>query len=228
MELPSASSSPPQRSSTRRVRSPFVNSRTALSISRSGFVWPRASRKEISVPSASVASAPRHHDRQQVDQVHLQFLRGDVQEHRADDLPVGIRPRHADGDHLVAQLGEQAGDADFLPLLDDLQLLGHGRVEDVFRGVPAAVEHLRDAGIVADDPDVGVVPVVDVGDLAAQDELHGHVVAHGAQLVQVGHVVGDLVRLQPHLVFVTFLTNLLQQRRHDAREHHDGREASRP
>ena len=52
MELPSCSSSPPQCSSTRRERSPLVNSRTALSISRMGSVWLRAMKNASSTPSS--------------------------------------------------------------------------------------------------------------------------------------------------------------------------------
>ena len=53
----SSSSSPPQCTSTRRVRSPLENSLTALDISFRGLIWLRARKKASIVPSASAKSA---------------------------------------------------------------------------------------------------------------------------------------------------------------------------
>ena len=153
---------------------------------------------------------------QQVDQTHLQLVGGDVQQHAAHHLAVRVAPGHADGHDLLAQLGEEALHAHLRAGLDEGQLRHDRIAEEAFGRVPAAVQNLDEAGIVADDPDVGVVLVVNVGDLAPHDVLHGGVVAQGAELVQIGHVLGDFLRLKAHLVFVGDLALLLEHRGHHA------------
>ena len=132
-----------------------------------------------------------------------------MQKHAADDRAAGVAPWHADRDHVRAKLRKQVCGADFLALLNAQKLFGHAVAGDAFGCVPAAVEHLNETGIVAYDPDVGVVGVVNVLDFARDDEFHGRVVADGAELIEVRHVFGDFARLKPNLVFECRLARLL-------------------
>ena len=92
-------------------------------------------------------------------------------------MAVAVFPRHADGDNFIAQFREQALHADFLPLVDQGDLLKHrfagdiGGVDDVSAPVQVLIE--QPAVVIADNPDIGVVALLDGLHFGIEHIAHG-------------------------------------------------------
>ena len=168
---------------------------------------------------------------QYVHKAHAQILRGDVEQHRAHHVPVAVAPRHADGDDVLAQFREQALHADLVALIDAGDLRKHRLAGDVagIDDVAAAVQELVDeaAVVVADDPDIGVVMVVDGLHLGKEHIAHGAAFKDELQLIEVRHIARHLARLRAHLVLVGSLPLRLQRGGEDEGEQQHRRQRQR-